>query len=58
LWSRGPVFAVSRSWPCIRHGGTWHLDPPSLNLDIRCWQGLVSSLGFFTTRNIVPVPTE
>jgi len=54
LWYRGTVFTVSRCWPCVRHGGTWHIDPLSLNLGIGCWQGLVSSLGFFTTRNIVP----
>ena len=54
LRRRGTVFTVSRSWPCVGHGGAWPIDSLSLNLDIRCWQGLVSSLGIFTTRNIVP----
>jgi hypothetical protein len=54
LWRRGTVFAVSRSWPCVRHGGAWPRDPLSLNLGIRCRQNLVSSLGIFTTRNIFP----
>jgi len=49
FWCTGTVFAVS-----ISHGSMWHIDPISLNLGIRCWERLVSSFAFFTTRNVVP----
>jgi hypothetical protein len=56
LWCRGPVFTVSRCWPLSTSGRhvKYRIDPLNINLGIRCWESLVSSSGFFITRNIVP----